>query len=144
VDCGGEDFGVAAYHARVMLTLRGEIASEYTAVKRTLADYVEHRAKKYGLECKIDYCDIFPPTQNNADCVKHLISVCEENNLSIIKPSQPFRWSEDFGFYTQGLKGCFFGIGDGEEYPALHTQRYDFPDDILEVAVDVLSNLVRS
>lgn len=143
VDCGGEDFGVAAYHARVMLTLRGEIAGEYDAAKRTLADYVQHRAKKYELACEISYCDIFPPTQNNADCVKHLTAVCEASKVDIVKPSQPFRWSEDFGFYTQSIKGCFFGIGDGEDYPALHTQDYDFPDDILEVAVAVLANIVK-
>ena len=38
---------------------------------------------------------------------------------------EPLRWSEDFGHYAKKARGFFFGIGDGEYYPALHTQGYE-------------------
>ena len=45
------------------------------------------------------------------------------------------RWSEDFGYYLRECKGAFFGMGDGEEYPQLHTAEYEFPDEIIEDAI---------
>ena len=48
------------------------------------------------------------------------------------------RWSEDFGYYLRECKGAFFGMGDGEEYPQLHTAEYGFPDEILTIAVELL------
>ena len=34
------------------------------------------------------------------------------------------------------------GIGDGEEYGQLHTAEYEFPDDILEKAVDIFYAII--
>ena len=56
--------------------------------------------------------------------------------------SQPMRWSEDFGYYLQCCKGCFFGIGDGLNWPGLHTENYSFPDEIIDVALDLFTSLV--
>ena len=36
-----------------------------------------------------------------------------------------------------------FEIGTGEDGPSLHTYPYDFPDDILPAAVDLMWELTR-
>ena len=52
-----------------------------------------------------------------------------------------WRASEDFGWYLKECPGAMFYIGNGEEWPALHTKEYDFNDRILERAVDMFLKL---
>ena len=57
--------------------------------------------------------------------------------------SQPFRASEDFGYYLKQCPGAIFYIGNGEDHPQLHTAEYDFNDGILERATDLFFALLR-
>lgn len=54
---------------------------------------------------------------------------------------EPMRWSEDFGYYLQDCAGAFFGLGAGEDTPALHTAGYEFPDALLEKGIALFSAL---
>ena len=54
----------------------------------------------------------------------------------------PVRASEDFGYYQQKAPGCMFYIGNGFDYPDVHTTPYDFPDANIAVAMKVFSRLV--
>lgn len=54
------------------------------------------------------------------------------------------RWSEDFGHYLNHCKGAFFGIGAGEEHPPLHTENYEYPDRLLQSAMEVFYKLMES
>ena len=141
IDCGGDDFGVAAYKARLMLTLRGENRDEYEAAVKGLEEKAYYYAHRDCLKCTVTFSDVFPSTQNGKTAVNELTEVCQKNGLKYVKPKEPFRWSEDFGHYTQAIEGCFFGIGCGEDYPPLHTNKYDFPDDIIKTAVMVMTEL---
>ncbi|MBN2625671.1 MAG: hypothetical protein JXA95_03310, partial [Spirochaetales bacterium] len=40
--------------------------------------------------------------------------------------------AEDFAFCLERVPGCFFQLGLGEEWPSLHTARFDFNDRVLE------------
>lgn len=39
---------------------------------------------------------------------------------------------------------CMFGLGAGEDMPALHNPDYDFPDAILESGVRVFKEVLRA
>ena len=55
--------------------------------------------------------------------------------------SEAFRGSEDFGEYLKHTKGAIYYIGNGEDYPPVHTFDYDFRDDIIETAVELFKGL---
>ena len=59
----------------------------------------------------------------------------------LIYMTKLWRASEDFGWYLKQCPGAIFYIGNGEDYPPLHTCGYDFNDSILEKAVDLFSAL---
>ena len=64
--------------------------------------------------------------------------------LTVVRElSQPFRASEDFGYYLKQCPGAIFYIGNGEDHPQLHTAGYDFNDGILERATDLFFALLR-
>jgi metal-dependent amidase/aminoacylase/carboxypeptidase family protein len=52
------------------------------------------------------------------------------------------RWSEDFGYYLREIRGAFFGIGDGTDYPQLHTEDFQFPDAIIPAVLKVYNGLL--
>ncbi|MDC7222976.1 MAG: M20 family metallopeptidase [Spirochaetales bacterium] len=43
--------------------------------------------------------------------------------------------AEDFAFCLDRVPGCFFQLGQGEEWPSLHTPRFDFNDRAIEEGV---------
>ncbi len=51
------------------------------------------------------------------------------------------RASEDFGWYMKQIPGAIFYVGNGEDYPAIHTGTYDFNDNILSTAVDMFTRI---
>ena len=61
-----------------------------------------------------------------------------------IEMMELWRASEDFGWYTKVCPGAIFYIGSGEDYPALHTESYDFPDAILPAAVQMFRAILTA
>ena len=51
------------------------------------------------------------------------------------------RASEDFGWYMKQIPGAIFYVGNGEDYPAIHTTPYDFNDKILPSVVDMFTGI---
>ncbi len=66
---------------------------------------------------------------------------CLKCGIPLAVLAEPFRSSEDFGYYTQLTGGALFYIGDGEEHPALHTAEFDFPDELIEIACKLFYEL---
>ena len=86
----------------------------------------------------------FPETRNHLACNEKLKQICQKENLPYQELAEPFRWSEDYGYYTKEVPGCFFGIGDGKGYPQIHTENYCFPDEILPTAAAIFLALAKA
>ena len=71
-----------------------------------------------------------------------MADACAALGIPTLRVETPIRASEDFGHFLKLIPGAMFGIGDGVDHPDLHTQGFDFPDDILERAVALFVRLV--
>ena len=49
-----------------------------------------------------------------------------------------------FGLFTQKFKGAMFGLGSGEDCPALHNPDYDFPDEIIETGIAMFKEIITT
>ena len=53
---------------------------------------------------------------------------------------------EDFSYYLEKIPGCFFFVGvepaDVNGYPSLHSDKYDFTDEALRVAMRMFGEIV--
>jgi len=63
--------------------------------------------------------------------------------VATLRHDVPFGWSEDFGHFTASAKGALFGLGSGENQPALHNPTYDFPDELIATGVAVFEAILR-
>ncbi len=142
VHVGNRAFGVAASEGEILLTIRGEYESDMLKLQENLHNKAKELANNEKLDLIVKYCDEFPETVNNNECLNTIIEKCNVHKIPIIELKEPFRWSEDFGYYLKKCRGAMVGIGDGEKYEQLHTAEYEFPDDILEKAVDIFYTFI--
>lgn len=139
VQMGEKAFGAAAAQAEVWLTLRGEHDADLHKLYHDVLVAAATLAQQTGVEFSGDVQDVFPSTENDPDCAARVMACCSGASLA-----QPMRWSEDFGHYLQKVKGAFFGIGAGEDWPGLHTENYEYPDEILPATVQAFMNLLEA
>lgn len=141
VDAGSSSYGVSADKGVLRLTLRAEYQDEYDKLLKAVKEYSEAIAEKEKLLCKIKLIEEFPATENYAESVEKVRKAAENLGLTVSYPSEPFRWSEDFGHYLHHTKGAFFGIGCGINHAGLHTEDYVFNDRIIETAIKLLTEI---
>jgi metal-dependent amidase/aminoacylase/carboxypeptidase family protein len=68
-------------------------------------------------------------------------------NTSFIPAARPSMGGEDFAYYLQKVPGCFFLVGvcppGKDQYPPLHSDRYDFTDASLAIGMRMFVEIVR-
>lgn len=136
---GEKAFGSAASGAEVWLTLRAEHNQELESLYMEIVELGRKLAEADRLGYEVAVQDVFPATVNHAECVQKVLNVCGGQLLN-----GPVRWSEDFGHYLKTCPGAFFGIGTGENHPALHTQTYEYPDELLQPTIRAFLALMQA
>ncbi|MGN0364129.1 MAG: M20 family metallopeptidase [Bilifractor sp.] len=143
VECGNDDFGISAGTGKLFLTLRAENEEEMDQLQAAIQERADSLGARDGLAVSYAESDYFPETRNNARCLKKVEQAAKKLGRPVIHMQKLWRASEDFGWYLKQCPGAIFYIGNGENYPALHTTGYDFNDRILPKAVDMFLQLAK-
>jgi amidohydrolase len=136
-------FGTSPGYAEVMATLRSYKNSDMNLLTQYANDKVNLIAKRHKLKTDISFVEEFPATANENGCVKKIRIAAKENKLKIKTINTPFKWSEDFGHFTNQFNGALFGLGSGIKHPALHNPDYDFPDEIIEPGIKIFYSIIN-
>lgn len=142
VDIGERAFGVSAHEGNLLLTIRAEKEEELNELQHQLELFSKYQAETYGLKYEMKYYDAFPETYNHNESVDKITSTCKSLGLPVSNMASPLRTSEDFGYFTKCTKGAMFWLGDGEDYPPLHSTTFDFPDSHIETASKIFLELI--
>ena len=130
VKIGEKAFGTSPSDAEIYVTLR----SEHDIEMKRLVDIVNEKITSLSIAHKltysIEYEDVFDATVNHEKAVEIITHALNDEPVNHL--TRPFRWSEDFGQFTRLHCGALFGLGAGENTPALHNPDYDFPDQLIE------------
>ena len=143
VRVGNVAFGTAPGEGEIMATLRAFEKSDLDAISDMSENLVKDEAKKYGLEYSVEWTEEFPSSINNYECVEAVKKCARKLNMNIIDIKEPFKWSEDFGYFLNKYNGALFGIGAGKEHPDLHNPHYDFPDDIIKPSIELFYSIMK-
>lgn len=142
IGLGTGDFGISPGEGRLCLTLRAEYEAEMKRMEKDLLDYARGLSEPLGIHFSYAIRDYFPETRNDSRSLIRIREAAQKAGLQTIPMDRMWRASEDFGWYLKECPGAMVYIGNGEKYPALHTEEYDFNDRILETAVDLFLELV--
>lgn len=144
VTLGSKDYGISAGRAEVHLTVRCWTDPELEALQNDIEQLARTVAKADGLGVDIAYGFTFKANQNDPVAVDLVTAAAQSTGHPLIVRDHPFKWGEDFGLFTAKYKGCMFGLGAGEDLPALHNPDYDFPDELIPHGVELFETTVRS
>jgi amidohydrolase len=139
---GERAFGTTPGYAEIMVTLRSYRNDDMKLLKRKSIALSRNIAGQYGLSLTHEWTETFPATFNDPALVDTLLKVIKKNKLIGRQIEHPFRWSEDFGYFTEKYRGILFGLGAGKNTPQLHNPDYDFPDEIIKTGVAVFYSLI--
>ena len=137
IDMGKIYYGISAGYGELRFTIRAWTEEHLSTLINNILDGIETVSKKYNINTEVEWTHEFVSNLNHSEAVDLISKSALELQTSIIERAYPFKWGEDFGLFTQQFKGAMFGIGAGEDIPALHNPDYDFPDEIIPTGVQL-------
>lgn len=142
INMGEKAYGVSAGRGEVHLTIRTWTEDEMIKLEDDIVEIVKSSAAKHNLSSQYSWTQIFKANHNDKGLVKIVENAAHAENLDSLHRDYPFKWGEDFGLYTQRYKACIFGLGAGEDTPALHNPDYDFPDEITDTGIRMFRQII--
>jgi amidohydrolase len=143
VNLGEIAFGTSPGNGIVMATFRSTDDEKMNLMTEKSLSLIKNIANKNFLKYEIEWVEIFPILINDNSCVDLIEKVARKKCFEVVFVDKPFSWTEDFSYYTQKIKGSFFGLGSGINHPQLHNPDYDFPDDIISIGVELFIEIVK-
>lgn len=143
VQVGSKDFGIAASEGELSLTIRALREENLERLQKKLENFAVNEAKRYKLSINFSYTDEFPETFNHKESSDKVRQVAMAKNIRLIEMEEALPVSEDYGHYTKLTKGAYFYLGNGEDYPHIHTSEYDFRDELIETGVELFKGLAE-
>jgi amidohydrolase len=140
---GQRDYGISAGYGEAHFTLRCWQTEGMNALVLNLERELADICTRHKLRSETNWFDYFPTTVNDAYCNSLVTQSAVKAGLSIRQRPTPFKFGEDFGWFTQAFRGAMFGLGAGEPTPALHNPDYDFPDELIETGVRIFSGIIE-
>jgi len=132
---GTKDYGISADVAEMHFTIRAWSNQVLKSYIQELTDIAKAVSLEERLQLSIVFTQSFSANQNDVGVVDRIVSASKKLDLSIEERQSPFTWGEDFGAFTEPFKGAMFGLGAGLACPSLHNPDYDFPDELIAVAI---------
>lgn len=142
VTVGEKNFGISAEKGEINLTLRGLLEKDMLTMEGKILEVAKKQAKLWGLEMVTEENDVFPETFNDEAVVEQVERVAKATGYQVLEMKDPIRSSEDFGYFQKKCPGIMMHIGNGEDYPQIHTEPYNFNDNIIEAAVDLFKAII--
>ena len=138
----GPNFGTTPGEGVVMGVVRAHKTSDLERVRDALASLAERLAGDAGLAHELSWHEAFAATESADECVATIEAAAADVGLDARYLDDPFRWSEDFGYFTTAFKGAFFGLGSGTDQPQLHDDGYDYPDDLIAIGASIYRAII--
>lgn len=142
---GEGKFGVSPAQGEMHLTLRAARSEDVDKLRAFISDFIATRCGAEGMIYRFERCDVFPDTSNDPRLARHTLDVCQRAGFATQLADEPFAVSEDFGYLSKAHgRCCYYVVGAGEDFAPLHSEAYEFPDELIEPTVDSLVVLACS
>lgn len=140
---GVKAFGVAPGNGLVMATVRSINNDIQNELMDAAMANARHQAEQHRLSVEFSNGEKFAACTNNAVATAHVERATNALGLPLTPLQKPFRWSEDFGLFSDVCQSALFVLGAGEHHPQLHNPDYDFPDELIPTGVSMFLEIAR-
>ncbi len=134
----GTAFNIIPDEAELSGTTRTFNADTWDTWESRLEKVVRGVCESMGVDFELKYSQGYPVTINDESAAE-IVRRCAEKVVGedrFVVP-QKTMGGEDFAFYLQKSKGCFFALGVGREGAVpVHNPNFDFNEDVLLLGVE--------
>ena len=132
----GEADNVISRTAKITGTVRTLALDVQDLIEQRLSDFVPQFAASFGAEATIRYARGYPVTVNSPAQTDFAAEVARDvvGNDRVDADTPPSMGGEDFSFMLEKRPGAYIFLGNGES-SELHTDTYDFNDEVIPVGV---------
>ncbi len=136
-------FGISPGSAKIGYTLRSASDEELQDGISVLKDAFEQSRGSFKGDASFKLVEPFSATINDDFGTEIVINAAIKNNIPVYTLSNAFPWSEDFGEFRKCCPIAMFGLGAGKDHPPLHSERYDFNDDLIDTGIRIFSSIIN-
>lgn len=144
---GGTAVNVIPPTAMIEGTARTLTHETRSAVQSALRRRLAGVAATHDVQLQFVWSEGYPPTVNTPEMADYVreVAAATFGADAFVPAAAPSMGGEDFAYYLEKVPGCFALIGlrpeGAKEYPGLHNPSFDFNDDALPTAIQLLVSL---
>ena len=143
MNLGQKAYGISAGSGELNYTVRTWSEEEMNGLKAEIHNIGTRVCGTRNVKFEIDWFDYFPRVINDSFCNNTISHAAKENNFELKEINIPFKFGEDFGWFSHDYKAAMFGLGAGVNSPALHNPEYDFPDELIETGINMFQSIIK-
>jgi amidohydrolase len=141
---GQKSYGISPGSGELHYTIRTWSNEKMQSLKTAIIKISEEISKLHRVAYELEWLEYFPASKNDEGSNSYVKEAAVENDFDIINKAYPFKFGEDFGWYSRKYKTAMFGLGAGLSTPALHNADYDFPDEIIGTGFSMFKSIIVS
>lgn len=143
---GGELANVIPDEVVLEGTARALDMNVAAALESGLREVVDAVSRANRTSCEIDYRLAYPVTFNAPGPTALARRVIRETvgGERFVELAESSMGAEDFSWYLRRYPGVYVKLGTGEDCPALHNSKFDFPDAALAAGIEYLVNFTSA
>uniref|UniRef100_A0AAV1TXR0 Peptidase M20 dimerisation domain-containing protein n=1 Tax=Peronospora matthiolae TaxID=2874970 RepID=A0AAV1TXR0_9STRA len=146
---GGDTNNVIPSRAYLAGTIRDfdlEIAEK---IKNRVAKLVHSTCAAYGATARVHFLDGYAPVINPQVETRQVQQIAMDMGMFVSEEGLPLMAAEDFSYFLQERKGCYFFLGtkedgDSDKMRALHSNHFDFNDKALPLGIRLFMGILQS
>ncbi len=142
INMGQKSYGISPATGELHYTVRTWSQEKMENLKSEIKQILDEISKDHSIDFMLNWLEYFPASKNDMESNDYVRKAAEENGYSINEKSHPFKFGEDFGWFSRSNKTAMFGLGAGLTTPALHNADYDFPDELLVTGHSMFKSII--
>lgn len=144
INVGQPSYGISPGKGEMHYTIRTWSKNDMQLLKSRILQIVNKISGTHGLHYKVEWLEYFPASINDPDSNEVVRQAAISSNFDIAEKNYPFKFGEDFGWYSAHYKTSIFGLGAGLDTPALHNADYDFPDELIATGSTMFKAIIMN
>ncbi|MCC5913680.1 MAG: amidohydrolase [Balneolaceae bacterium] len=138
---GEPAYGISPGTARLGYTIRSSSDSELNRAVGAIEKLAAKAGETFEGALSWKRIEPFAATINESGSSNIIKIAAERAGLEVEEIQEPFPWSEDFGEFRKKCPITLFGLGSGADHPPLHSETYDFNDELIPAGVNLFAEL---
>ncbi len=141
---GEKAYGISPAFGELHYTIRTWNSKNMQILKENIKEIIENISIENKLSFSLTWLEHFPASENDTTCNAIIKETAKSHNFKILERPYPFKFGEDFGWFSKEYKTGMFGLGSGLQTPPLHNPSFDFPNEIISTGIQMFGGIIKT